>query len=151
MWHMRNEIAATIAASAIVLLTTSTSARTPRPQDQQQPQQQQKPVPIFRSGADIVRLDVSVLDAQRKPVRGLKPEDFFVKEDGKPQQIVAFSDVDVPTGRVSPVWERGSENDVATNQLGEHRLFAIVLDTGAKPTNAPRTGMFEKPQNPTIA
>ena len=66
-------------------------------------QQQTKPVqqtipapqttPIFRSGVDLVHLDVSVLDRQRRPVRGLGPADFTILEDGISQKIAAFSAV----------------------------------------------------------
>src|SRR5204862_1031847 len=57
---------------------------------------QSQPQSTFRSGIDIVRLDVSVLDKERMPVRGLTAADFTVLEDGKPQPIVAFDAVDVP-------------------------------------------------------
>ena len=56
-------------------------------------QQQQ---PTFKSGIEIFHLHVSVLDRQRQPVRGLTGADFTILEDGKPQKIVAFSQVDVP-------------------------------------------------------
>ena len=42
---------------------------------------------------EIVRLDVAVLDAQGKPVRGLAPSDFVVLEDGKKQQVTNFFEV----------------------------------------------------------
>ena len=49
-------------------------------------QQQLPPVqpPTFRTGVDAVQLDVSVLDKDRRPVRGLTAADFTVLEDGKP-------------------------------------------------------------------
>ncbi len=43
----------------------------------------------FRTGVDVIQLDVSVLDDERRPVRGLSAADFTVLEDGKPQRIVA--------------------------------------------------------------
>jgi hypothetical protein len=49
----------------------------------------------FRSGVDVVRLDVSVLDRDRMPIRGLTAADFTVLEDGKPQPIVGFDAVDL--------------------------------------------------------
>ncbi len=36
-------------------------------------------------GVDAVQLDVSVLDKERRPVRGLTAADFTVLEDGKPR------------------------------------------------------------------
>ena len=49
----------------------------------QQPQPGQKP-PVFRSTVDLVHLDVSVLDKDRRPVRGLTAADFTISEDDKP-------------------------------------------------------------------
>jgi hypothetical protein len=36
----------------------------------------------FRGGIDLVHLDVTVPDRDRRPVRGLTAEDFEVYEDG---------------------------------------------------------------------
>jgi VWFA-related protein len=46
-----------------------------------------------------VLVDVVVTDAKGKPIKGLKKEDFVVKEDGKPQQILSFDfeDISAPT------------------------------------------------------
>jgi hypothetical protein len=38
---------------------------------------------VFRAGVDVITLDVSGLDKDRHPVRGLKPEDFTVVENGQ--------------------------------------------------------------------
>ena len=54
-------------------------------QDQQPPAQ-----PTFRAGINFVRVDVIVTDKKGKPVLDLKPEDFTVTEDGKPQAIESF-------------------------------------------------------------
>ena len=53
-------------------------------------------LPTFRTGVDIVEVDVTVLDKNRQPVRGLTAGDFTILERGKPQPIVAFSAIDVP-------------------------------------------------------
>ena len=50
---------------------------------------------VFKSGVHLVHLDVSVLDRDRQPVRGLTAADFTVLEDGKTQKIAAFAAVDV--------------------------------------------------------
>ena len=49
---------------------------------------------MFRTGVDAVQLDVSVLDAERRPVRGLSAADFTVLEEDKPRRLVAFSAID---------------------------------------------------------
>ena len=55
-----------------------------------------QPPPIFRSTADIVRVEASVLDKDRRPVRGLQAEDFRVLENGHERPIVAFAPVELP-------------------------------------------------------
>ena len=42
--------------------------------------------PTFRERADVVQLDVSVLDRQGQPARGLTRGDFTILEDGVPQR-----------------------------------------------------------------
>jgi VWFA-related protein len=94
--------------------------------------QQQPSVPTFRSGVDIVDVDVSVLDRYRLPVRGLTAEDFTVLEEGEPRPIVAFSAVELP-GRQRPtaVWMTDVAPDIDTNvQPREGRLIAILIDRG---------------------
>jgi VWFA-related protein len=103
----------------------------------QQPQDQAP----FRAGVDLIQLDVSVLDKERRPVRGLTAEDFTVTEDGKPQRVVALTEVDY--ARQDPVrsaWMRHVPRDVAANdladQLGDGRLYAIVIDDWNLPWDA---------------
>src|SRR3989442_15123571 len=39
---------------------------------------------------NVVNVDVTVLDRDNTPVRGLTPADFVVREDGVPQKITNF-------------------------------------------------------------
>lgn len=96
------------------------------PQGQLPPANQQPPT--FRTGIDVVQLDVTVLDKDRSPVRGLTAEDFTILDKGRPQPIVAFLPVDVPAPRsdVAP-WMRDAPLDVVTN-AESRRLVAIVMD-----------------------
>jgi VWFA-related protein len=85
--------------------------------------------PTFRTGVDVVRLDVSVLDSKRRPVRNLTAADFTVLEDGEPRSILAFSAIDVPDAPDHAVaWLRDVGSDVATNRLDTRRIIAIVMD-----------------------
>jgi VWFA-related protein len=85
--------------------------------------------PTFRTGVNIVQLDVSVLDAHRVPVRGLTASDFTVIEDGKVRPVVSFAAVEIP-GREPPSadWIRDVAADVASNDSEAHRLIVIVMD-----------------------
>lgn len=93
----------------------------------------QDQTPSFRAGVDLVRLDVSVLDKDRRPVQGLAAADFTVLENGKPQHVVTVSSV-AAADRDPPrsAWMRYATRDVAANdladELGDGRLFAIVFD-----------------------
>lgn len=79
----------------------------------------------------MVRLDVSVLDKNRRPVRNLTAADFTVLEEGEPRPIVAFSAVDVPNTPDHPVaWMRDVGSDVATNRLDTRRIVKSRLAAG---------------------
>src|SRR5690242_15894836 len=88
-----------------------------------------QPQAPFRTGVDVVRLDVTVLDKDRRPVRNLTAADFTIVEEGEPRPIVAFSAIDVPDAPQHPsAWMRDVGSDVATNRLDARRIVAIVLD-----------------------
>jgi VWFA-related protein len=98
-------------------------------------QQAQRPMPAsqptFKSGIDVVHVDVSVLDKDRHAVRGLGPDDFVVREDGKVRPIVAFTPVELPPPPAPPpaAWMRDVPSDVVSNQVSrEGRLVTIVFD-----------------------
>ena len=89
----------------------------------------QQPLPSFRSGIDVVRLDVSVLDKDRRPVRDLTAEDFTITVDGTPQPIVGFEAIVLPLPEPpTAAWMRDVAPDLRTNALSEPRLFVIVMD-----------------------
>ena len=85
-------------------------------------------LPTFRTGVDIVEIDVTVLDKDRQPVAGLTADNFTVLDRGQPQPIVAFSAVDVPAAvTYSAPWMREAPLDVVSN-AENRRLVAIVMD-----------------------
>src|SRR6476646_12168246 len=67
--------------------------------------QQPVPNPSFKTGVQLVRIDVSVLDDKRQPVRGLQASDFTVLEDGQPRPIRSFQAVDAAAAapRMAPL------------------------------------------------
>ena len=105
------------------------------------PEAQPPQNPTFRSGADVVRIDVSVLDKDRVPVRGLSAADFIVREEGKPRPVVAVSEVVLPPAPAPPApgrtdqhdWTTEIAPDITTNQLDQARLLVIVLDDALVP------------------
>lgn len=89
--------------------------------------------PQFRGAVDVIQLDVSVLDKNRRPIRGLTTANFTVLEDGKPQHIVTTAEIDAAERDPAlSAWMRHVPHDIATNDLvdqaGDGRLFGIVLD-----------------------
>jgi VWFA-related protein len=56
------------------------------PTSQQQPQQK----PVFRTGAELVRVDVAILDRNGRPVPSLTANDFELQQDGVTQEIRTF-------------------------------------------------------------
>jgi VWFA-related protein len=98
------------------------------PAAQQAPQQGQPP--IFRGGANVVRVDVTVTDRHGAPVTDLTRADFSVTEDGAPQTIDSFELVHV-TG--DPTDDRSleihSSSQAATEAARDDvRLFLIFWD-----------------------
>src|SRR5579862_7790756 len=105
---------------------------------------QQTPHPQFRAGVDLVQVDVTVLDKNHRPVRGLTAADFTIIEDGKPQTIAAFSPVDVPDPPPVPIvagkpvtWMRDVSSDVQSNDVASGRIVVLLIDDALIP-NDPR-------------
>ena len=94
------------------------------------PPSAQVPPAQFRAGVDLMRIDVTVLDKRtRKPVRGLKAEDFEVKVGGQPQAIQAVAELN--TGghaTAGSAWQTDAARDVVTNNLSATRLIVILMD-----------------------
>jgi VWFA-related protein len=88
--------------------------------------------PQFRTGVELIQLDVAVLDNNRQPVRGLTAADFTVLDNGTPTSIRAFTAVELAANARAnePVWAQEVAPDVATNAVGqeEGRLVIILMD-----------------------
>ena len=93
-------------------------------------QDRQEQRPIFRGGANVVRVDVTVTNRRGEPATDLTRDDFFVTEDGAPQTIDSFELVHV-TGE--PTDDRSLEIHSASQVAVEAarddvRLFLIFWD-----------------------
>ena len=115
----------------VIAAALAAIASTAAPQGQGQPPAPQQPPLTFRAEINYVEVDARVLDQQGKFIPGLKPEEFEVFEDGKPQKVSAFSLVNIPVERVErPLFaSRPVEPDVRNNLQGaDGRIYLIVLD-----------------------
>jgi VWFA-related protein len=128
--------AAMLAAMAAVV---PGHAQQPAPQSQGQAQPQAPPPtgpdgqPLFRAGINFVRVDVIVSDRNGNPVGDLKPEDFEIVEEGKPQSIQTFKLVSLDGGLMASTKEPPREIRTDADEESEAarddvRLFAFFLD-----------------------
>lgn len=86
--------------------------------------------PTFRVEVNYVEVDALVTDAQGNLVTDLTADDFEILEDRRPQTVSAFSLVNIPLERAErPLFATSAiEPDVKTNDVGEGRLYLLVLD-----------------------
>jgi VWFA-related protein len=99
---------------------------TPPAEGQGQPQRP----PTFRTGTNLVRVDVNVLGRNGMPLTDLTSDDFELKEDGQPQAITSFKLVSAtgqPTDELSlPI--RSPEHAATEAARDEVRVFLIFWD-----------------------
>ena len=89
--------------------------------------------PVFRTGVNVVRVDVIVTDKSGEPVTDLKAEDFQVSENNQPQKIDTFKLINLDGGvaesKDGPPRAIRSDNDEELEASRDDvRLFAIFLD-----------------------
>jgi VWFA-related protein len=109
--------------------TQAPAGQTPATQGQNP---QQPPKPVFRTGAELVRVDVAVLDKKGVPVPSLTAADFELQEDGVGQEIKTFQYVQ-NVGQVTPGDEvsltiRSRSHAAAEAAKDNVRLFLIFWD-----------------------
>jgi VWFA-related protein len=93
----------------------------------------------FRVAVDLVQIDVRVTDRSGKPIAGLKPEQFSLTEDGKPQRVSSFDFYDL-----EKIEQAGAAGPPVTVKLGsvalpeavghtvrDHRMIVLFFDLTA--------------------
>ena len=81
------KLAASVLMWAAVGVSLAGQAQTP-PAQEPAPQG-----PTFRTGVDLIEVDVAVVDQKGQPVENLLPPDFLVKIDGQPRRVVSAEHV----------------------------------------------------------
>jgi VWFA-related protein len=115
----------------VALLAIAAAGGRPFERNQGQPFDFAQGQPTFRSGVDLVQVDLVVVDKDGNPVRGLKPSDFTVRDRGKLQTIATFQEIthDHATDASMPVLPTTGTRDVASNQSAQaDRLVVMVVD-----------------------
>src|SRR5438128_5703479 len=145
---MRRQLAASVAMFGLVASTALVGQQSVSP-----PQ----PTPRFRSGVNLVLVDVVVRDRSGAVVRGLTADDFELVEDGARQQIrtFAFEDIGtnaaaienaaalVPTTSATSVVTPGvpaaarstaagtPSHPLNSEEVAGHRLLTLLFDTSS--------------------
>jgi VWFA-related protein len=91
----------------------------------QSPQTQQPPV--FRGGVELVTLDVTVIDKDGNPIRGLKPEDFVVTLDKQPRPVRVLDFLESGSAAGSTAEARQTTNQTGQPPPARPRGRTIVL------------------------
>jgi VWFA-related protein len=95
--------------------------------------------PTFSTSANLVIVTVFVRDAQGRPVKGLKKEDFLVTENGKPQAVRVFEFQQIEEagpGGAAMTAEAPAPQPLAAEQTGavlpvryrDRRLIVLFFD-----------------------
>ncbi len=98
---------------------------------------------VFRSDVSLVRVDAQVIDRDNRTITGLRPEDFVLREEGRPQQIRNFARENMPvdvlllldvSGSMRPHVQRiASAAHQAMQALGnDDRVAIMVFDRTAR-------------------
>ncbi|MGE5198428.1 MAG: hypothetical protein ACM3H9_02225, partial [Rhodospirillaceae bacterium] len=84
--------------------------------------------PTFRSGVEVVTVDVGVIDKKGLPLRGLTTDDFSVTVGGQPRRVVTAEFLEQEAGHAAAP-EGPASGTVSTNEgSGVGRLFAFIVD-----------------------
>ena len=128
---------------ALVLVLVGASSPGPaalRAASGQSPQSPQTvQAPVFRSGVELITVDVTVVDGSGNPIKTLGPEKFRVSIDGKPRRVVSADLVEyapgtpadeAPSSSVGPK-ATFSSNDSPVAAAAPGRLVFLAVDQGS--------------------
>jgi VWFA-related protein len=83
--------------------------------------------PSFRSGVELVTVEVGVTDKQGRPIPGLRAEDFTVTVAGEPRRVVTAEFIDA--GNQAARTASAERPAISTNEgAGVGRQFVFVVD-----------------------
>lgn len=103
--------------------------------------------PTFRSGVELVAIEVGVVGRDGVPVTGLGPDDFNVDVDGRPRRVVSVGYADFlkrqgeDAGSVPPLASTFSSNDTETSGSGQERYIVLAVDQASFPAGGERSAI----------
>jgi VWFA-related protein len=128
-------------ALTLALLLPAAAQQPARSQTQPAPREKDD---VVRITSNLVQVDAVVTDRKGQPVPDLRPEDFEIYEDGRPQKITNFSFVSTAPGATVPApTSAAAAGPAGSNRKGEpstpvppvrlrpeevRRTFALVVD-----------------------
>lgn len=83
----------------------------------------------FKSGVDLVRFDVRVVDEAGRPITDLKPGEIIVEEDGKALPIMLFQRITEPADSFREEALRAVTAQVSSNEaFPRGHLYILIFD-----------------------
>lgn len=116
---------------SLALLCLCALPSTAHAQQNSRPVSQEQDEDVVRINTELVQTDVMVFDKSGRFVDGLKPEQFELRVDGKPQTISFFERV-----------KAGSASEEAQLAAARGRVSATATESGVKPLDRGRTVFF---------
>jgi VWFA-related protein len=111
---------------------------------------QLNPRSVLRAQSNVVRIDIEVTGRDGKPIKGLRPDQFIITDDGKDQKISSFSYADieaveqagtedaqplvVPVDNPAPTAGSNATNTVA-DQIRNRRMIVLFFDLTSMETD----------------
>lgn len=105
---------------------------------------------VLRAQSQIVRIDVEVTDGKGRPIKGLRPDQFTITDDGKIEKISAFSYADIEQMEtagpeeskpiVVPVDNPGpgvapAQQEAVSNEVHDRRMIVLFFDMTSMATD----------------
>ncbi|HEX5215073.1 MAG TPA: VWA domain-containing protein [Vicinamibacterales bacterium] len=120
--------------AALVAPTAFTASLWAAPQ--QSPPSSVPQTPVFRAGVDLVALDVTVVDRNGAPVKGLTADAFTVRIDGQPRAVRTLDYVEYGAGAgPTSSGAQSSNTDVGATRASQGGRVVVILfdDLSLKP------------------
>lgn len=116
-----------LGASVSAILVATTLAQQPASPPRAQPSEEQRRT-TFRSGVELLAVDVTVVDREGRPVQGLSPSDFRVELDGKPRTVARAEFIDHTASAASAPELADFTSNQTDAAAPEPRTILLVVD-----------------------